>query len=151
MLPPSGIPSSRQKKHRPPFRPVKPPRNEHLKLSAWKAIRNSLPSVPSQNLRARPLLLTSRCYSVLKDRFVTTLLQTLNGQAPRFTANRLLISSPGDFAAYVAFENGGGYMLNGLDIMSTIKGYNPDANFDDIVALINALSVDEINARRAAQ
>ncbi len=74
-----------------------------------------------------------------------------NGQAPRFISNRLLIASPADFAAYVEFENGGSRMLNGLDIMTTIKGYNPDANFDGIVELINALSVDEINARRAAQ
>ena len=50
----------------------------HGKLSAIHCLQ-----FLHRTLRARPLLLTSRCYSVLKDRFVTPLLQTLNGQAPR--------------------------------------------------------------------
>lgn len=74
-----------------------------------------------------------------------------NGQAPRFTADRLLVIGGPDYEAYCNFENGGGWMLNGLDILEMVKGYNPDADFDSIVALMNAISVDEINARRAAQ
>jgi hypothetical protein len=73
------------------------------------------------------------------------------GQAPRFTANRLLIASAEDYAAYVGLENGGGWMIDGLDVMSMIKGYNPDASYDQIVALINALSVEEISARHSGR
>ncbi len=74
-----------------------------------------------------------------------------NGVAPRITVNRWNILSQEEYDALSDIETGGTWCWNADDIRSVLKSENPDATLADIQALYLANSVEEIQARRAAQ
>lgn len=74
-----------------------------------------------------------------------------NGQAPRIIINRWLIKSAEEYNALSDIETGGIWCWNAEDALSMVKAINPSATFASIQALYLANSIEEIQARRAAQ
>ncbi|MGB4657703.1 MAG: hypothetical protein WBI07_00815 [Mobilitalea sp.] len=74
-----------------------------------------------------------------------------NGAAPRVPMKRWVIKSADEFNAYYEIETTGIWTYNAADVLSVIKGYNPDASFESLCALYAANSIEEIEARRAAE
>jgi hypothetical protein len=74
-----------------------------------------------------------------------------NGLAPRVTVNRWNITSAEEYNALSDIETGGIWCWNAADDLSVVKSQNPNATFESLKALYLANSVEEIQARRAAQ
>jgi len=74
-----------------------------------------------------------------------------DGQAPRIDIGWWVIESADDYNSYSEIETGGVWCWNAEDILSIVKDVNPDATFQSIVDLYSADSIEEIEARRAAQ
>lgn len=74
-----------------------------------------------------------------------------NGQAARLDISWWVVKTADEYNAYSDIEAGGIWCWNAEDILSVVKDVNPDATFQSIVDLYTADSIEEIEARRAAQ
>ncbi len=74
-----------------------------------------------------------------------------NGQAARLEISWWMISTADEYNALSDIETGGIWCWNAEDLLSVVKAVSPDATFQSIVDLYGADSVEEIEARRAAQ
>jgi hypothetical protein len=74
-----------------------------------------------------------------------------NGQAPRVKVDRWIVKSADEYNTLSDIETGGTWCWNDQDLLGTIKSLNADATFADFTALYGANSIEDIEARRAAQ
>jgi hypothetical protein len=75
----------------------------------------------------------------------------VNGQAPRVDTKRWIVTSAEQYNALSAIETGGVWCWDAADVLSVVKSQNPDATFEALQALYLANSVEDIEARRAAE
>jgi DNA-binding LacI/PurR family transcriptional regulator len=74
-----------------------------------------------------------------------------NGEAPRITVNRWNIMSAEEYNALSDIEAGGIWCWNADDVLSLVKAINPDLTLQSFRDMYAANSVEDIQARRAAQ
>lgn len=74
-----------------------------------------------------------------------------NGQAPRINTTWWVVESAEEYHALSDIETGGIWCWNAEDLLSLVKAINPDVTFADLQAMYLANSVEDIQARRAAQ
>ncbi len=74
-----------------------------------------------------------------------------NGQAPRLEISWWVITTTDEYNALSDIETGGIWCWSAEDILSVVKAVSPDATFQDIADLYAANTIEDIEARRAAQ
>jgi hypothetical protein len=75
----------------------------------------------------------------------------VNGQAPRIKIDRWIVKSAAEYNSLSDIETGGIWCWNDKDLLGAIKAINPEMTYESLSALYLANSVEDIEARRAAQ